>query len=378
MTDQNLNDELASEAEEGFGGGTEYEKRVNREPTPGLPVYRVWNKNPNKPDEPATPGIAMITREGDKKLVEIVPTIKAVILYAHNARRFATGSGKTFRVSCESHGMVKEIGETKAIVPSVKVDAPLCRNANVKDLVQIMSKWKNMDQAKIDAKIKEVTDESGELMVCGLKTAQGMIALCPFARRNETKDKTGKVLKSSKPDCEEYIYVQAYDIERKREFKMELVGKAIWNGEFVAPFHQFFKFLRTAGGVKDGNPVGHSCFSYSVVLSPATDGKSFYLNVTDHKAIAQAENRATMKDLAVKAKDKYARGASRLSKAAYMASKQIKEVEKAQNSAPVQNVPTPVTPPVVAAPVQPTPVAEAAPARSQSQPVSFDEDDIPF
>lgn len=355
MSEQDLLNQIAAEAEPGFSGQNEYEKRRDREPSKMMPVYKVWNKNPKWDEakqgpQPMTPGMLMITQNGEEKEREHTEKVQAVILYTSQGRRLETGMGKNFRVLCQSHD---------GINPSVRIDEPLCRQAKTSDLVRIMSKWKGMDQAKIDARIKELTDDSGSLQVCGLKVANGAIELCPFARRNELTNKKG--------DCTPHIYVQAFDIKRKRLFKMELTGKAIYNSNFISPYHEFFKYLRQAGPKGDGLP----CYAFVVDLSSATDGSTNYLNITNWRPIENAANRNEMKELAIKAKDGYLTAASRLSKEAYEKAKGLKEVEK-KASAPAQadtskaELPRTDEKPVAQVPAPP------------SAPVSFEDDDIPF
>lgn len=368
MSEQDILNQIAAEAEPGFAGTNDYEKRRERESSNILPVYKVWNPNikwnaARDGEQPITPGMVMNTTyfENDepKKEREIVDKVIAVILYTSHGRKLETGQGQSFRTICSSHD-----GQT----PSARIDEPLCRQSTTQDLVRIMSGWRGMDQAKIDARIKEVTNDAGQLMVCGLKASNGTIELCPYAKRNAVTNKQG--------DCKPHIYVQAYDIKKERQFKMELTGKAIWNGKFIAPFHEFFQYLRKASPQTGGLP----CYAFVVELSAATDGSTYYLNVTNWKPISQLENRNKMKELALKAREGYEKQATRLSKKEYDRVKALKEQEK-KASEPAVAVTKPVeaqkvdTKPAPHIPFDPpTPVSSPAPV----VPVSFEEDDIPF
>jgi len=365
MTDKDLLDEIAGEAVEGFAGEGRFGER--KEFTPPLPRYRVNNRNPFNPasNEGFVPGIKMTVVTGTKdarvKQEDTVERVQAVILYSSHGRKLETGSGASFRTVCQSHD---------GSVPSVRVDAPLCRQATSNDLVRILSKWKGYDAAKIDAKIKEITDGEGKLTVCGLKSASGGIPLCPFATKNPVTGKKG--------DCTPHFYVQAYDIKLKRQFQMELTGKAMWESKtFVAPIHQFFQFLRSQGKDKVGLP----CYAFVVDLTAVSDDKYYYLGVSNWRPISDVNNRNEMKQLAMLAKSNYEKQATRLSKEAYEKARAQQQAESAANRTDggVSTVPS-SPPPVVRSPSSgansPSAAGHGMPAKVAD--IWDDEDDINF
>lgn len=324
---------------EGFDGGVNYSKKSSN--FQFLPTYKVWNPNPQNLDAPKTPGMVMVTVDGDgkdkTKKLETVQTIKAVILFSSHGRKFAVGQGKTYEVKCCSHD-----GEN----PSVRIKAPFCRQSTAQDVAQIFAKWKGMDQTKIDAKVKEVTNGAGKLQVCGLK-GNGVIALCSKARFNEDERRAGP--------CKPNIYIQAYDTERKREFRMELTGGSIrYDNKFISPIHEFFKYLQTA----TDKPL--NCYNFEVELSSTPNGAFYLLNVKNWKVIDDGTVRADMKRRALEAREAYEKDASRLSKEDW-------EKVKALPQADSKN--------------EPGSVAEAydkaIDKTEQPKEVSFEDDDLP-
>lgn len=318
-----------------YSGHWSYEDRAKRvHPTANLPTYKVWNPNPTEKGD-ATPGIVMTTVEvkGDEKIKhkEVVDSVKAVILYQSPGRKLARGTGKTFQVACQSHDGLR---------PSLRVEAPLCRKLTAEDVASVFSQWKGYDQARVSAKVQEVTEHTGKLQFCSLKTNDGFIRLCPYAKKDPDTGRAGA--------CKEHIFVHCYDLEREREFKMELTGRSIERGNFTSPFHEFFKGLREQGPVINGKPRGLPCFAFSVTMSSAPSGGFFYLNVTNPTPIESAEERSRYKVKAEKAREAYEKDAHRLSQAEYDKLKSARTVEKGNT--------------------QPSP----------QQTVAFDEDDINF
>ena len=371
-TDKEIFDAIAAEGyEEGFSGDREYSepKFAPREQV----SYKVWNNSPANPSPTATPGIVMKVKKpipGAKKgeprygpaETEVVAKVRAVILYTSDGRELGRGQGAQYQTVCSSHD-----GE----VPSVRISKPLCRSVTADDLAQTFSQWKGFDKAKVDAKVADVTQGSGKLSVCGLKTKDGFITLCPYGRKDPV---TGV-----KASCKQHIFVHAYDIDRKREFVMKLTGSSIQTGKFIAPYHEFFKFLRSAGPVgEDGKAKGLPCYAFRVDLAPLQDKAFYLLNVTNWKPIESAENRAEMKDRALAAREAYDRQAAFLSKEQYEANKQAARppesklitptslaVVKEDEAVPSGAAPTPQNT------SQPIPqVAQALP--QSSLPVSFD------
>lgn len=308
-----------------FGGGDEG-RRVQ---PPRPPFYKVINANPQKPGEAITPGIQMITKEGENKKTETVPSLTAVILFQSAARVLGRGTGKDFKVVCSSND---------GISPAVSIDNPLCRKATSQDVAKIISGWKGMDKAKVDAKLADVAP-NGVLNCCGIAAGDGSIPLCPYARKDEATGQKGA--------CKPKVYVRAFDIERNREFEMDLSGKSIesW-AKFISPFWEFIYFLRTKK---------HPCFAYQVKLSVAPNGAYWYLNVSNPTPLASKELIDDMENRAYSAREAYLKRASYLSKEKY----QEQRVKKKASGADQGDLMVPIEPP-------------------PSGPVSFAEDDIQF
>lgn len=325
------------ESREGFVDDVREEAAT---PRVSLPTYKVWNANPKSASATPTPGIVMTTTTGrgeeKTKNVEVVQTVKAVILFRSPGRRKNRGSGATFRTECESHGYVLD-GKGDKMRPSLKIQEPLCRKATAQDLAQTFSQWKGYDQAKVDAKIQEVTDGTGQLQVCGLKTSSGgFIPLCPKVKWND----------GDKPTCSPYLHVAAYDVERKRQFRMELTGRSMQNdNKFISPFFEFFKFLRKA------KTDGATCFEYTVELAPLQNGAFYLLDVRNYEKIEDEKVLAEMEHMALESRERWMNQASWLPKEQYEAQKVASQAQPPE-----------------------TPVQKA----QVDAPASFDEDDIPF
>lgn len=350
MTQEELNAILAREENGEFVGSFKYsEKR-----TPMAKIsYSVWNP-PLAGDVADEPGIVMRVNQkvGDKweTSKEKVPSVNAVILFATPARDFTKiRAGAKPEQLCHSHD-----GQH----PSAKIDSPLCRKATASDVVQIISKFKGYDAAKIESVSHELTQGTGQLQMCGLKTANGFINICPYAKKDPV---TG-----AKPGCKEQMYVAGYDLDRSRQFIMELTGKSIRMGEtFTAPIHDFFKALRKLGPAgEDGRAKGLPCYAVKVKLAPAKDGRFYYLDVALDSHITEAEELTNMQFMAHDALDRYHKAAMRLSKEAFEASRKEKMQAK-EGQGP-------------AVPVQPTPEPPKVIQASPKKAVSFEEDDIPF
>ena len=359
----------------GFGSDINYDQGQKKSFGPPLPIYKVWNPNPQNSSAPRTPGIVMVETVGEgeqrEKKIEIVDRVRAVILYSREGRQLASGKGANWSIKCASDDGVR---------PAIRIDKPLCRGTTTQDLVEVIGKWRGYDKAKVDAKVAEVVNGDGKLIVCGIRGANGTIALCPYARKDPVTGNAG--------GCKPFRFVHAYDIDRKREFTMQLTGKSDMHGlKFNSPIHEFYKYLRTQGEVTDGRPCGHNSFGYRVVLSPAQDGNFYYLNVTDYQVIQDENNIKEMVDRAMKAAEKFTNKEQRLSKEAYEA----KKAAQAQGQAATpSNPPQPVTPVTVAQPTNPvgTPSGQAqanggdltakVKAHAATTPVSWGDDDINF
>lgn len=330
----------------------DYQKKGDPERTPyRSPVYKVWNANPQNPGAEPTPGIVMTTfkfRENNAegrpqfdKEIEVVEGVNAVLLFSSFGRELNRGSGKTFGTVCSSHD---------GVTPSVKISKPLCGKTTAEDVAAVFSKWRGYDHAKVAAKVSEVT-EDGKLSVCGIKAKDGFIMLCPHASEKKDED-TGQ-----RGPCRPHIFVKAYDVDRKREFQMQLAGGSIQSGKFIAPYHSFFKFLQEQTKEVNGKTLNPPSYVYQVRLSPLPVRANFVLNVSNYTPIEDKETRLAMRDRAVRAKEMY---------------------EKRASYGPFKNTPTP--PKTDPPPATVSFAKQAPPAEAEDPLVSnaFDEDDIPF
>ena len=315
--------------------------------------YKVWNLNPQwKSDpqvadspksQPITPGIVMKTMKKDgsqwSHTEEIVPVVRAVILFNSSGRQVETREKGKMVIKCSSHDGVH---------PSMNVKEPFCRDATAADIATLVGNWREMDQAKIEAKVQEVTD-GGKLSFCSIKTNSGFITLCPHAKKDP---RTG-----AKAICKQHVFVKAYDLDREREFTMQLTGSSIDTGpKFISPFYEFFDWMRNQPLVTvNGQGRQAPCFVYEVELASMASGAFYLLNVKNYKRLPE-EKWGTMKSMAYAAKDAYQKSSMRLSK---------EEYDKTRKPAVPANKPEA---PAVTAPVVNTTVNS----------VSFDDDDIPF
>lgn len=356
---------------DGFSGDMNYEKRENSF-APQPPKYKIWNSNPKfvpteaTPKEPRTPGMVMtdVKGQGDAKVksYELVPSVRAVILYSSQARQLGSGMGKNFSVKCQSHDGVR---------PSLRIDQPLCGATTAQDVAQILATWKGLDQAKIDANIKELTNGSGKLQVCGLKLSNGGVAaMCKYARKDPVTGNAGP--------CKPRRFIHAYDIDRKREFTMEISGKSDMFGQkFISPYHEFVKHIRTAGPVgQDGKSSPLPYFAFSVELSPAQDGAFYYLNVSKYVRLSDEETVA-MKEKAFEARESYQRAANRVSKETYEKNAKAAEAQGQNGQNPAPSQPEARSQQVIPSQSESAFHAKAK-AVAEKMPVSFEDDDIPF
>lgn len=366
MSDQDIYNEIGAE-EYGNDSQGPFEYRAERGAQGPVTLYsvKVWNPNPQKLDAPKTPGLVITTKRKDggkwTSEKENVDTIKAVILFSSPGRKLEKGVGKDHQTICSSHCVSKTEGDQFAKqIPSLRIKEPLCRKATAQDVAGIFSQWKNYDDAKVNAAVSEVT-EGGKLQVCGIRMDGGFATLCPFAKKDPI---TGQ-----KAACKPHIYVKAYDIERKREFTMELTGQSIdYSSRFVAPYHEFFKFIRSAGPVENGKNKGLPSYAFVVTLSALQVGQYYILNINKWVPIVKAENRLEMKEKARVAAEAYEKAAHRLSKEDYDKMKGQKTDTSKGVQQDKQQPPTPKAEPATVT------VAASTPA----SPVSFDDDDINF
>jgi len=372
-TDQELFDEIAAEGfDPQFSGALSYSGNVGKaEREATYYQYKVWNPNPKKPEATPTPGIVMMTTkikgQQREKTIEVVPKVKAVLLFASPGRKLTRAGGAAV---CSAHTTSRIEGSIFTHqIPSVRIKDPLCRRASASDIATILSQWKGYDQAKIDAAVKELT-EGGKLQACGIQAKDGFIPLCPYARKDPVTGKRG--------DCKAHFYVVAWDIERSREFTMELTGQTIENSNrFIAPFHEFWKFIRTAGPKKDNASTGLPCYAFSLDISSLTIGDFNIVNIANWKPVAKAENRKQMAEKAKGAAERYQKAASKLSTEDWKAQRDAQNAAKAAAQPVAQ--PAPSVAPVVAAPAVKAVVNERPAFALDPEPaVSFDEDDVDF
>jgi hypothetical protein len=369
MSDQDVLDAIGAEAfDPTFSGMLEYNKakRPREEKEHIYHSYKVWNPNPQKPDAEKTPGIVMRTTTfkigGEREsTTEVVQKVKAVILFASPGRKLTKGGGQAV---CQAH-TVSDIDGNEFVhqIPSLRIKEPLCRKASAEDVAAILSQWRSYDKAKVDAAVTELTS-GGKLQACGIQAKGGFISLCPYARKDPITGQRGL--------CKSHFYVVAYDIERKREFTMELTGQSIEaSNRFIAPFHEFFKYLRTAG--TNGLP----CYVFSLDIASLTVGNFNIVNISGWKPVAQAENRKQMAERAKAASERYQKAAVRLADADFKKQKESSGSSTVQVAPPKQQAqPQPTTPAVPpAAPLTPTP-APTGPISTGA--VSFEDDDINF
>jgi len=266
--------EIQSEGTESqFTGRTKLER-------PKTPFYKLLNCSPNATDKERAafkPGIR-ISEDC------IAQSIRAVILYTSDGRKLVKKVGGKFATTCCSYD-----GES----PAPKIAAPECNKLTSEGLVNILSKFKGYDKAKIEAKVAELTEDNA-LAFCSIKTANGFIPMCPKARWNEDAGTSGP--------CKPLVHLFGFDIERQTVFKMELTGRSIASDKrFTSPLALYRKWL----GQKRVN-----CYAFTVELSPAKDGAFYHLNVENYTPIIDAEERARMKAMAHETYERFQRNAS--------------------------------------------------------------------
>lgn len=244
---------------------------------PKTPVYRLLNPSPNSTDEERAefkPGIKI----GE----EVVNELKCVVLFVADGRRLKRKIDGKHQTTCMSFD-----GES----PAPRIKEPECQKLTTEGLVNIISKFRGYDKAKIESKVKELTEDSPSLKFCSIKTARDFIPLCPKARFNEDAGVMGP--------CKAVVSLYAYDIKRKQVFRMELSGKSIRNDKkFQSPLASYRKFI----GQQRVN-----YFSFVVTLAPVKDGGYYYLDFKDYMPIAKPENREEMKQLAVEQREGFER-----------------------------------------------------------------------
>lgn len=352
MTDEDTYKDIAGEsageshnAPQSYSSGGTFTK---------LHRYKIWNPDPKRPDAAVTPGVIMAHKDASgAKTTEVVESVQAVILYASQSRLLKGNATTDWRPICQSHD---------GHAPSTRVLQPLCRKATAADVAEVVGAWKNFDEAKVSGVVQEVAP-GGKLDFCGMQLKNGdVIPLCPYARVDPVTQKLGP--------CRKFLYLHCYDIERGREFTVELGGKAIQHDKKCkASIHDFYKFLESKGNLPS--------YAFRIRFEALRDGETPYYmaNFRGWQPIADATNRAAMKSRAEDAKESYER------QAAWRPQDKVVTATASQSGAaqPVAAQPAQQAsaPPKPAVKPQPPPVAQPAPPLEPPE-VSFDDDDIPF
>jgi hypothetical protein len=266
---------------QGFKGGRDYSKP--KASGNAYPLrYKVKNQKPGAPSKDFKPGITATksTRLSDgnyeREDTLIEGQIEAVILFVSDGRSLRVPP--RFQVSCSSHDGVH---------PSLRIQKPLCRETTAEDLAKVFTQWRGYDKAKVEGAVEKHTAGTGKLQVCAIqKSDGGTIALCPFAK----KDAVGRP-----PPCKQHLYVRGYDVTNARDFEMELTGGSMaYNDRFVAPIHEFFRFIQSED---------KACYEYSVKLSAREVDGRFLLGVSEYKLLE--EKQEEFKSRATDARDRY-------------------------------------------------------------------------
>lgn len=268
-----------TETQQGFSGGRNYKQK----PQGNFPLrYKVKNQRPGINDKDFKPGIVATkskrlsdgTYEKESMLLE--GAIEVVILFSSDGRSLRVPP--RFQVSCGSHD---------AVHPSLRIQQPLCRETTAEDLARTFSQWKGYDKAKIDGAVEKHTAGSGKLQVCAIQKADGgTIALCPFAK----KDKLGRPAA-----CKQHLYVRGFDLTNNRDFEMELTGGSMaYNQKYIAPIHEFFRFIQTED---------KACYEYTVFLSAQEVEGRYLLGVSDYKLLEARQEE--FKNRAEEARERY-------------------------------------------------------------------------
>jgi len=234
-----------------------------------LPTYRVANKPPSGDISNFAPGIRMRVPRGrgpDGKIINDITTVqkvRAVILYASPTRAL---KGRNGEVQCQSHD-----GHS----PSARVASPGCHKLNADGVVQIISKWKGMDQARIDSTVLELTEGDSKLHFCALPTKSGdFIPICPMATRDPIRNQPGP--------CKPGVALYGFDLDNKREFRMDLGGR-----EASTSPNYHGEYLDLLNHLRDKRIP---CYAQQVELSHKLDGKFYALHIEILDVLSEQES----------------------------------------------------------------------------------------
>lgn len=246
------------------------------------PYYRVRNMDPRveyDENNRFIPGIVV------DKSQPPVDSIRAVILYSSDGRKFQRKSQTGLETVCESFD---------GLTPAVRVKDPQCRKLDAAGVAAVLSAFKGYDKAKVESTVSDLTESTGKLQFCTMKARDGFIPICPKARFDKEEGKGGP--------CKPIIKLVGWDLDRQQVFKMDLSGGSIFKNErAIAPIREFRAWL----GQKQV-PYYH----ISVRLSAKKDGKFYILGVDDYQPIGDQLERAKLKAMADSAKQSYMKTAT--------------------------------------------------------------------
>lgn len=217
-------------------------------------LYKVWNNNPKAPSPEPTPGVIMVESElvsgAWVKRKEVTPSVRAVVLFGTPSRILKTNNGAA---ACLSKDGLR---------PLESLARKGCEAATSDDLVKIMSTWKGFDKTKVDSTVSKLLNDEGRLSFCAL---DGKVPLCPQARRDPF---------SGKVNCRSTYTLFGYDLERERQFKMELTGPSQYDNakRYVAPI---FDFMREVFKQKK------KCYELAVDISPLKKDDLYVVNFSN-------------------------------------------------------------------------------------------------
>lgn len=251
---------------------------------PKTPFYRVANRDPNKEYNEKNPFLPGIVIAKDQPPVE---SVHAVILFSNNARKWQKKvSGKMELACCSYDGLT----------PAPRIKEPACRKLDAAGVSAVLGKFRGYDEAKIQTTTNDLTEGTGKLQFCALRTKTGGIPICPKARYDEEEGKSGP--------CKPYVYAVGYDLERKTLFRMDISNSSLraQKGDKPAsPFLQYRAWLAQ-------NRLPY--YAIGVKLSAVKDGQFYTLNVSDFAPVAELEVRHQLKQMADAAKESYGRTAA--------------------------------------------------------------------
>jgi len=309
------------------------------------PFYKLLNPTPGGPALEKA-GIRMDTynAEGEKQQ-EVVEKVRAVILYASDIRTFKRG--KQGEIACQSFNGVQ---------PAPRIVAPPCKKLDSDGVAAVIQRFRGMTEARITEQVAELTGGTGVLSFCTIKTKTGgYIPVCPMARYDEERGTAGP--------CKPGISILAFDVDRKRVFKMELSGRNVRDDKKMRSPFQSFRHMLGEARVPS--------YAFVVELTAVPDAEPgaaqvFYTLGVKAKPITKPENRKEMAEKAIEARDLYMRIANWVKKPdAPVTEPKTIVPPKPAPVAPLSTKPAPVVAPVV-------------PKKEVPLPASFEDDDLSF